>query len=380
MAWVWTKSSASGMQDIACAARKFNSNALAGLNGTIWRMPSWDSFTQEKASGFRRVAMSPDGDRLYGVGENGTVWYSTSPNIWKRLEATDQLGPVEDAVVNLDDSLWLTLKNGQMWSIRDGKQPEWRTTLTPFKRLAVGQNNNWWGIDKQGYLLCRNGNLDEAYSYWRDTNGSGMEDVSVSADGTVWLVGGNGTVWHTRDGQSFTQIVEASDFHSVSVQGSDFIYLVGNNGTLWVYQTVPDAPPQPKAPPKKDDTEINNPLLPVLGSYDVKTFTLKGENFLPSHPVYVRLSMIGNTIANAYGNGIPDTRDTSMQFTSDSVGKLTANIDPRNVLPHLNIDDQGTYVYGCFPGEKLHFSAHDGRQNFNDTTNILWSNTLTITC
>src|SRR5262249_10833110 len=127
MAWKWVKTSASGMQDVAAATKVLNNLALAGQNGTIWRSPSWNVFTQDhQATGFRRVAMSPDGIYLYGVGANGTIWYSTSPNSWKRLEASDQLrSPVEDAVVNYDNSLWITLKNGQMWSIREGAYLEW---------------------------------------------------------------------------------------------------------------------------------------------------------------------------------------------------------------------------------------------------------------
>lgn len=123
------------------------------------------------------------------------------------------------------------------------------------------------------------------------------------------------------------------------------------------------------------------PPPPVIESYDRNTFTLKGKQFLPSHTVYVRLTVTGSVI-NAYGTVINDFRSTFplLQFTSDSAGNLSAVIDPKNVLPALLIDDLGNYVYGCAPGERLSFSAHDGRPNSSDITGILWSNTFTITC
>jgi hypothetical protein len=253
MVWTWFKSTSSGMQDVSASVAHVGPGdvALAGVNGTIWRLTSWNQFRRDNASGFRRMAMSPNGTSLWGVSTEGALWYSTQPDIWKRLEATDKLrSPVEDAVVNYDNSLWVTLKNGQMWSIRNGVDWEWRTVLGLFKRLAVGPNNQWWGIDTQGFLWSRDGNHDPGE--WFATNGSGMEDVSAGEDGTVWLVGTNGSVWTTRDGQSFVQVT-ASGFRSVSAQ-ANWAWFVGADGALWVYQNVttpPSTPPNtpPSTPP-----------------------------------------------------------------------------------------------------------------------------------
>lgn len=122
------------------------------------------------------------------------------------------------------------------------------------------------------------------------------------------------------------------------------------------------------------------PPPPVIDSYDRNTFTLKGKKFLPSHTVYVRLTVTGS-ITNSYGYTINDLRSTFplLQFTSDSSGNLTAVIDPKNVLPPLYIDDILGYLTGGAPGEKFSFSAHDERPNSSDITGILWSNTFTTT-
>lgn len=133
--------------------------------------------------------------------------------------------------------------------------------------------------------------------------------------------------------------------------------------------TVQVEPPPPPPPP------------PVIDSYDRTTGTLKGKNFLPSHTVYVRLTVIGS-VTNAYGYSISDYRTTFpyLKFTSDSTGNLQALIDPKTVLPVLPIDDLGNYVLGCASGEQLFLSAHDERPDSSDITGFLWSNTFTLTC
>jgi uncharacterized membrane protein YgcG len=242
--WSWHQQIASGMQDVSAPVNAIGPPvSLAGANGTIWRMLNSGRYEVDpRAGGFRRVAMSPDGVWLYGVGANGTVWYSRQPGVWTQVVGRPAIGPVEDAVVNYDNSLWVCTANGQMWSMRNGRDWEWRSVLDAFKRLAVGPGNQWWGITRTGLVMRRDGNLDDAHGYWRDTRGSGFEDVSVATDGTVWLVGSNGTVWRTSDGQSFTRI-DAAGFRSISAHGHDVVWAVGTNGTLWAYYNAPDSSP-----------------------------------------------------------------------------------------------------------------------------------------
>lgn len=126
-----------------------------------------------------------------------------------------------------------------------------------------------------------------------------------------------------------------------------------------------------KAPP---------PPPPVLTSYDVTTKTLKGTGFLASHAVHVRISLLGNSVWNSYGQLVPDGRDVFVNFTSDAQGNLTVVVNPWTVLPPLFLDDYIGYLYGCAPGETMHISANDERPNPNDVTGTLWSNTLQVTC
>lgn len=70
---------------------------------------------------------------------------------------------------------------------------------------------------------------------WTQTPASGMGDVAVAPDGTVWLAGDNGTIWSSTDGANFDQI-EASGFESLAAGSNGRVWAVGTNGTLWRMQ------------------------------------------------------------------------------------------------------------------------------------------------
>jgi photosystem II stability/assembly factor-like uncharacterized protein len=69
---------------------------------------------------------------------------------------------------------------------------------------------------------------------WNKTDASGMRDVAVAPDGTVWLAGWNGTIWFSHDqGKTFQQQADASGFSRVAVAPDGTVWGVGYNGTLW---------------------------------------------------------------------------------------------------------------------------------------------------
>lgn len=116
---------------------------------------------------------------------------------------------------------------------------------------------------------------------------------------------------------------------------------------------------------------------PVLISYDVATSTLKGANFLPSHAVFVTVTVLGNAVNN-YGVSVSDLRSIVLQFTSDPQGNLSVVINRDTALPIRVIDNLGGYIQGCNPGEQITFMAHDQRHNSNNT--LLYTNPLILTC
>ena len=121
---------------------------------------------------------------------------------------------------------------------------------------------------------------------------------------------------------------------------------------------------------------------PVLDTYDKNTLTLKGKGFKASAQVWIRMTVSGTvTVSDSQGNpaSFSDIR-TSLpyyQTTADSAGSINVTVDPKTVLPSLSY---GGLVYvGALPGETLYISAHDGRPDASDLTEVLWSNTLSMT-
>jgi hypothetical protein len=125
--------------------------------------------------------------------------------------------------------------------------------------------------------------------------------------------------------------------------------------------------------------DVPPPVAPKLASYDTNTQRLTGSGFLPNHSVRVRLAMLGSSVSNMLGQAVPDTRDASVNVSSDGTGNLSAVVQPANVLPILPLqDDNGGYASGVISGEVMHVSATDGRTNAADLTGLLWSNTLSV--
>ncbi|WP_246257127.1 hypothetical protein [Amycolatopsis anabasis] len=117
---------------------------------------------------------------------------------------------------------------------------------------------------------------------------------------------------------------------------------------------------------------------PSLGGYDIGSLTLTGSGFLPSHRVWVRTAVSGS-VPTCGGILLSDLRQSPvlLQATSDGAGNLSVKVDPKSTLPPLLVcDNPIQYLYGAYPGEQVHFSAHDERYVNGQ---LLWSNTFTVT-
>lgn len=70
---------------------------------------------------------------------------------------------------------------------------------------------------------------------WVQTKATGMADIDVSRSGHIWLVGRNGTIWSTADGETFVQEAGVNGFGRIAA-GADKqnAGAVGrDNHTLW---------------------------------------------------------------------------------------------------------------------------------------------------
>ncbi|MES4906450.1 MULTISPECIES: hypothetical protein [unclassified Streptomyces] len=117
---------------------------------------------------------------------------------------------------------------------------------------------------------------------------------------------------------------------------------------------------------------------PTLISYDIQSKTLTGSGFLPSHRVWVRTAVSGS-VPTCGTVTLSDLRTspTLLQTTSDPSGNISVPVDPKATLPPLLVcPNPIVYLYGAYPGERVHFSAHDERY---ENGRLVWSNTLTVT-
>ncbi|WP_063713758.1 hypothetical protein [Amycolatopsis nigrescens] len=117
---------------------------------------------------------------------------------------------------------------------------------------------------------------------------------------------------------------------------------------------------------------------PVLTGYDIGSLTLTGSGFLPSHRVWVRTAVSGS-VPTCGGILLSDLRQSPvlLQTTSDGAGNISVRVDPKATLPALLVcDNPIQYLYGAYPGERVHFSAHDERY---EGGRLVWSNTFTVT-
>src|SRR5688500_14531060 len=83
------------------------------------------------------------------------------------------------------------------------------------------------------------GGIAKAPPHWEKTRATGMADVGVSRSGGIWLAGKNGTIWFSKDGDTFLQESGVSGFGRIATgDDNEDVGAVGaNNHTLWFRST-----------------------------------------------------------------------------------------------------------------------------------------------
>ncbi|ELR96495.1 hypothetical protein GLO73106DRAFT_00002890 [Gloeocapsa sp. PCC 73106] len=119
--------------------------------------------------------------------------------------------------------------------------------------------------------------------------------------------------------------------------------LLSTTGTISPQPSTPQpSTPQPSTPqPSTPTISVSNP--------QPQNFLLQGSGFLPGSRVTIR-------VADDFLNNV------HYQASATSSGSISINLS----IP-------------CSPGQ-LYFSATDSRENRNDLTGVLWSNTVTRPC
>jgi hypothetical protein len=161
---------------------------------------------------------------------------------WEKTPATG----MNDVGVTQGGQIWLSGKNGTIWSSNDGQSFTEEAGVSGFGRIAGGNKRaEVWAVGRDNHTLWH---LLPG-SGWKEANATDVADVAVGryclagaseCTPLIWIAGVNGTIWYSdNDGRNFTQI-KAEGFCRVATHSTD-LWAVGCNGTVWQYTSSPAA-------------------------------------------------------------------------------------------------------------------------------------------
>jgi hypothetical protein len=330
-------------------------------DGTLWRHGAgpWppDTAGQEPGPGnLTRLAIALDGS-VWAVTPTGAVWHHRMDGAWTQVPA-NLFGALVDVTV-WQGTAWVVRDDGSMWQTVNGVSFVDKSILLPMKRVAAGNHTEMWGITTHGQVMwmANSGN-------WFLTEGIGREgkweDLSISEEGTAWLVRDDGTIWSTRDGVGYERI-PGEGFSSISAGRFLGLWAVKTDGTLWAWNPAPPSPVSvPPPPPATTSPGAPSPSSPrpqiavsTSGSGAGSIFHVTGSRFLANAQVTIRGARIG--------------ADGAFNYYWMATASPSGSVDAPLQIP-------------CISGITISFSANDGRPDPTDLTNRFWSNTADASC
>lgn len=334
---------------------------FVGSDGSLWAFSQtmWEASQVPSPGNLSRAAGSPDRS-VWCVDTLGKLW-KMQGGTWIQVDVPGEY--VVDVSVSADRTVWLVMKNGRYYSIAGNGTPYYHGVVLSLDAIAgVSAANNdhpygiAWGVSPMygPSTLC----MCAAANGWRPTNINNVKDIST-AQGLVWMVKEDGTIWNTTDGQAGLRSDTTGGFLRISA-GVTNQFAVSVDGSAWIRLLEPkptkpsaiEPPPKPITPPP---SALPTPAIAVAtdGNGTSTVFTVTGSSFVANAQVTIRGARIADgAILQSY-----------WLTTADKDGKILLPIP----LP-------------CVPGIGISFSATDGRPNAADMTHKLWSNTVTARC
>jgi hypothetical protein len=132
------------------------------------------------------------------------------------------------------DDVLLTGEDGQLW-VANTFAPETIKSLggSGLRRVAVGQHGkNVWCVDASGRLWKSRitGNWLQVQN--QDQKTGPIDDIMVDGN-DLWMTGQIGTMWITKDGQSFQDATVLIGFKRLAAGASGAIWGISSGGQLW---------------------------------------------------------------------------------------------------------------------------------------------------
>ncbi|CAG8602840.1 15172_t:CDS:2 [Funneliformis mosseae] len=168
--------------------------------------------------------------QLLDIGSESELWGIDDCQVFKWnikswLHAKGVLA--SSLAVGADNSIWCTTKDHKIYRLVGGIDGKWMRVDGFLKQIAVGDENNIWGINSKDEVFYRRGNV------WIQAPGN-LSQVSVAADGTCWGVNANheifrwnGEGWDSING-NLIQIKVASIRHVIGINHKHEVFLWKN--------------------------------------------------------------------------------------------------------------------------------------------------------
>ncbi len=172
--------------------------------------------------------IAAQGDHILLLGAKGNIFYiNNSSKGWKLLSVRDtnnrEVTPFKSIAIGEDQTTYAVNQNGICFTY-DWRKARWiPDNSISLAMVACANAKNIWGITTNKKVVTRTGNTWKEMS---DLPNGYPKQVSVGVDGTVWVVGDDGTLYLLRDA-AWTIPNYSLKASSISVGDMDNIVILG---------------------------------------------------------------------------------------------------------------------------------------------------------
>merc|ERR1712176_956862 len=186
-------------------------------------------YTQKEGS-LDSVAISSDGEVVYGITQDGTL-LEYSDETWKGT-VDDGLKFLSISLANDGNALWGVTRSGDVMLRENGAWTEFERRS--MKMISVSNDGNHvWGINDDNEIFYRPGKE----GYWEETDGS-LKQLSVNHDGSViWGVSVNDNIYYRRGLEDTWHKIDGKLTY-VSAYGNEGVWGVNYQGETYTRDTI----------------------------------------------------------------------------------------------------------------------------------------------
>lgn len=184
-------------------------------NDSIWQ---WNGATWNQISGGLRHISVGSANHIWGVNAQGMIYRYNGNNSWTQIS-----GALTNVSVGSDGTVWGVNVHGSIY--RYNGNNSWTQIPGGLRQVSVANANNVIGINTNNTLFSYHG------SGWTIV-GEGVKQASIDADGTIWIVKTDNSVYTTSD-LGATWVSVTTSFVNISTGSATQVVGVAPDGTIW---------------------------------------------------------------------------------------------------------------------------------------------------